>query len=131
MASETRHWRHPPCGYISHLDPDLPRAATQPPVYCWCSSTGNAAVAWEPVAVLPLAEAEALQRLKAAVDSPDVESLARAVHAAYCDDFQTRKGEHYWTHGDYTRLDDKDRETDRATVRAVLAALRQAMEVSK
>lgn len=53
----------------------------------------------------------------------DMEQLAAAVHRAYCEDYKKRKGEDYWTGGDYEKLDEETKEIDRATVRAVLKEL--------
>ena len=49
-----------------------------------------------------------------------VERCAAAVHLAYCKNYEQRKGEPYWTGGDYNKLDDETKEIDRTTVRAVL-----------
>jgi len=53
----------------------------------------------------------------------DIEVLSEAVHKAYCADYLKRKGRCYWTGGDYSKLDEETKEIDRATVRAVLAAI--------
>lgn len=54
-----------------------------------------------------------------------IEECAEAVHKAYCDNVLTRTGKPYWTHGDYSKLDDEIKEIDRATVRAVLTVVRK------
>lgn len=55
----------------------------------------------------------------------DIEKLSAAVHRAYCANYQKRKGEPYWTKGDYNLLDETAKEIDRETTRAVLAELNQ------
>jgi len=50
-----------------------------------------------------------------------IEECSEAVHQAYCENYLERKGEPYWTGGDYSKLDEETKEIDRATVRAVLA----------
>jgi hypothetical protein len=55
----------------------------------------------------------------------DIEKIASAVHVAYCDDYLKRKGIPYWTNGDYSLLNEETKEIDRATVRAVLRALKE------
>lgn len=53
----------------------------------------------------------------------DIEQISEVVHKAYCEE-RTRQGkEPYWTHGDYSKLDEATKDYDRATVRAVLKAL--------
>ena len=52
-----------------------------------------------------------------------IEKLAEAVHKAYCAEYEIQHGEVYWTHGDYSLLDEDTKELDRATVRAVLLEL--------
>jgi len=60
-----------------------------------------------------------------ALEKPvDVEAIAEKVHIAYCEQYKRRKGEPYWTNGDYSKLDEATKEYDRVTVHAVLAALR-------
>jgi len=71
------------------------------------------------------AERDALAERVEKLENPDIEALAAAVHRAYCENYEARKGEPYWTGGDYERLDDETKEIDRATVRAILAALTQ------
>ena len=139
MAAEARYWRCRACLTVHYHK-------LAPADWQWgCETCG---CPMEPVVVLPVAEYNALmareidwerynvldnevdrlRRLEAAVEYPDIEHLAQAVHGAYCDDYMAQKGEHYWTHGDYSRLDDKSKETDRATVQVVLAALRAARD---
>ena len=48
-----------------------------------------------------------------------IEEMCAAVHTAYCDNYKIRKGEEYWTKGDYSLLDDEQKEIDRATVAAL------------
>ena len=50
---------------------------------------------------------------------PDIEYLAEQVHKAYCQYCIDVKGKEYWTKGDYSLLDDKVKEADRYTVRAI------------
>jgi hypothetical protein len=52
-----------------------------------------------------------------------IEQCAIAVHRAYCINYYDRKGEEYWTGGDYEKLDEETKEIDRATVHAVLATI--------
>lgn len=52
-----------------------------------------------------------------------IEPLAEEVHKAYCSYCKEVKGEEYWTKGDYSLLDDKTKEIDRYTVRAILNSL--------
>ena len=66
---------------------------------------------------------EVVESLNRKRDIPDIETLAASVHRAYCENHIQRKGEPYWTGGDYSLLDEATKEIDRATVRAVLAAL--------
>jgi hypothetical protein len=55
----------------------------------------------------------------------EIELIAEKVHKAYCDNYKQRKDEPYWTNGDYSKLDDETKEIDRATVRAVLKAIKE------
>ena len=50
----------------------------------------------------------------------DLEILAVALHDAYCRYYIETHGKEYWTKGDYMLLDEKAKEIDRETVRAVL-----------
>ncbi len=52
-----------------------------------------------------------------------VEKLAEAVHKSYCRGYRETHGKEYWTKGDYNKLDEKTKEIDRETVRAVLVEL--------
>jgi len=63
-------------------------------------------------------------RIEALEKPVDVEAIAEKVHIAYCEQYKRRKGEPYWTNGDYSKLDEATKEYDRVTVHAVLAALR-------
>lgn len=54
-----------------------------------------------------------------------VERLAEQVHKAYCDNYEKRTGEPYWTEGDYSKLDEESKEIDRVTALAVVKALRK------
>lgn len=54
-----------------------------------------------------------------------IELLAECVHMAYCQYCSDIKGQEYWTQGDYSRLDDKTKEADRYTVRAVLKGMKE------
>lgn len=60
------------------------------------------------------------------VEKMDIEHICEQVHKAYCQ-YQIDHGkEEYWTKGDYSKLDDKAKEIDRYTVRAVIQALQEA-----
>ena len=48
----------------------------------------------------------------------DIEVMAELVHKSYCQ-YQLDNGKEYWTKGDYSLLDDKTKEIDRYTVRAI------------
>jgi len=54
----------------------------------------------------------------------NIEEISKKVHQAYCDNYLKRKGEPYWTKGDYSLLDEETKEIDRATVRAVIDNLK-------
>ena len=54
-----------------------------------------------------------------------IEKLAERVHWAYCANYELRKGEEYWTKGDYSKLDEDTKEIDRAIVRAVLEGIHE------
>lgn len=44
------------------------------------------------------------------------EEMAEKVHKVYCEQYQKDKGEVYWTGGDYSLLDEKTKNYDRAIV---------------
>jgi hypothetical protein len=83
-----------------------------------------------PQVLAPDAGAVLLERLRKAeaerVEAvpKDVEPLAKAVHEAYCSQYEVLNKRPYWTHGDYNKLDEATKWFDRKTVRAVLAYLR-------
>ena len=54
-----------------------------------------------------------------------IEECAEAVHKAYCENYLKRTGKPYWTGGDYSKLDEKTKGIDRATVRAVLSVIKR------
>ena len=57
------------------------------------------------------------------VNEQILELISEEVHKAYCIQYEAKKGEPYWTGGDYSKLDEATKEYDRVTVRAVLRAL--------
>ena len=57
------------------------------------------------------------------ITTEEQEKLAEVVHKAYCKEYERKKGEQYWTKGDYSLLDEATKDFDRATVNAVLVAL--------
>ena len=57
-----------------------------------------------------------------------MEKIAKAVHKAYCDEFERQKGYRYWTNGNYDKLPEETKEYDRVTIRAVLKELFPAPE---
>lgn len=63
-------------------------------------------------------------RFQELLNNPDIEKLAEAVHKAYCAQRIKEGKEPYWTGGDYSKLDEATKDYDRATVRAVLRALK-------
>ena len=54
----------------------------------------------------------------------DIEAVCAMVHKAYCDNRIKQNKEEYWTKGDYNLLDDAAKDIDRATVFAVLKAIK-------
>ena len=54
----------------------------------------------------------------------DIEIVCASVHKAYCDNRITQGKEPYWTKGDYNLLDEAAKGIDRATVFAVLEAVK-------
>lgn len=52
----------------------------------------------------------------------EIEELSELVHKAYCKYYKEKKGEDYWTKGDYSKLDEATKEYDRRTVRTILDA---------
>ena len=69
-------------------------------------------------------EIERLKALDKVVgEDIDIEPIAEQVHKAYCQFKKDKDGEIYWTKGDYNLLEDKWKEADRYTVRAVLKYL--------
>ena len=52
-----------------------------------------------------------------------IEKCAEAVHKTYCKKYLKKTGKPYWTKGDYSKLDEKIKETDRVTVSAVLGVV--------
>jgi hypothetical protein len=103
MEGETRWWRCVTCGDVVGGI-----GANRAPYLCCDENADDKDLGWEPVAVLPLAEAEALQRLKAAVCDNDVEIANTGLP-----------------------LTNDEQKMVRAALKAYNAALRQAMEVSK
>ena len=58
-----------------------------------------------------------------------IERLSEKVHQAYCDLYLEQKGRHYWTRGDYSKLDEPTKEINRKTVRAVLKQLEKEIDL--
>ena len=58
----------------------------------------------------------------------EIETIAEQVYKAYCQFKKDKDGEEYWTKGDYSLLDDKWKEADRYTVRAVLKVIKKRIE---
>ncbi len=58
-------------------------------------------------------------------DKELVEILSEEVHKAYCRYKKEVQGVDYWTNGEYSLLDNKWKEADRYTVRAVLDYLQR------
>ena len=54
-----------------------------------------------------------------------LEQCSEAVHKAYCDYYLKSNGVEYWTHGDYSSLEDVSKQIDRITVIAVLDYLKK------
>ena len=52
-----------------------------------------------------------------------LETLSKKVHEAYCANYLKDKGIPYWTKGDYSKLDEKTKEIDKNTVRAIIGDL--------
>jgi 3'-phosphoadenosine 5'-phosphosulfate (PAPS) 3'-phosphatase len=49
-----------------------------------------------------------------------VEWLAERIHKAYCEEYKKQKGVEYWTKGDYSKLDEGEKEYERVTARVVV-----------
>lgn len=54
-----------------------------------------------------------------------IEKCSEAVHKAYCNYHLINKGFEYWTKGDYYLLDEKTKQIDRETVKAVFKILKE------
>ena len=50
----------------------------------------------------------------------EFEALSEKIHQIYCKQYLKDKGEEYWTKGDYSKLDDRVKEYDRAIVRFII-----------
>jgi len=50
----------------------------------------------------------------------NIENICEAVHKAYCEERVRQGREPYWTGGDYSKLDEANKDYDRVTVQAVL-----------
>ena len=57
-----------------------------------------------------------------------LEILSEKVHQVYCEQYEKDHGKPYWTNGDYSKLDEKTKEYDRAIVRLMV---KYADEVSR
>ena len=64
------------------------------------------------------------KQLREVLESPDIEKISEAVHKSYCKQYKIKHSKEYWTGGNYSKLDEATKEFDRATVRAVLQALK-------
>ena len=64
------------------------------------------------------------RKLKGQLDNTDIEQISEAIHRAYCEQYKKKHNKEYWTKGDYSLLDEETKEFDRATLRAVLQALK-------
>ncbi len=61
----------------------------------------------------------------------EIERISEIAHKSYCEQYKIKHGKEYWTKGDYSLLDEETKEFDRATVRAVLQASKQEIQLEE
>ena len=49
----------------------------------------------------------------------ELEKLSEKIHKLYCEQYLKDNGEPYWTHGDYSKLNEKTKEYDRNIARFI------------
>ena len=53
------------------------------------------------------------------MDAKELEKLSEKIHKLYCEQYLKDNDEPYWTHGDYSKLDEKTKEYDRNIARFI------------
>ena len=57
------------------------------------------------------------------INEATLEKCSEAVHKSYCEDYKLRHGKDYWTKGNYSLLNERTKDIDRKTARAVLCTI--------